>query len=625
MEENNNVNFKLLAENIPDIIARFNKELKIVYVNHLLDKSVSSHSKGNNNNSNVSKTIINNCISEIENSFQDGEIRSVDISVNIGNEVKYFESRIVPEKNSKNEFETVLCITRDITEWKMAKNKLIANEEKYRLLVEGQTDLIVKVDSENRFLFVSPSYCQTFGKSEQELLGKKFTPLVHEDDLDNTLKEMEKLKFAPNTCYIEQRAFTKDGWKWFAWSDKAIVDDQGNIKEVIGVGRNITEAKKYQQELIEAKEKAQESDRLKSAFLANMSHEIRTPMNGIIGFTKLMLQSSITDEKKYIYSKTVIECSQQLLSIVNDILDISKIEAGQIELSQDSVNINQLLEELYDLYKSKANNKNIFLAINKQLKDNQINIFTDYVKLKQILNHLLSNAIKFTHEGEIKFGYNVKNNLLEFYVKDTGIGIKKELHEKIFEQFRQGELDISKMYGGTGLGLSISKKLVELLNGKIWLESEHNKGSCFYFSIPFSKLDSVIEPISEDERFMNSNAKPTILIAEDELTNFLFLHELLNEQYNIVQAKNGEEAIDICKNRDDIKLILMDLKMPKIDGFEATKTIKELKSDIIIIAQTAYAMKKDREKILNLGCDDYVSKPIEITQLMELLKKYLPA
>ena len=356
-----------------------------------------------------------------------------------------------------------------------------------------------------------------------------------------------------------------------------------------------------------------------------MSHEIRTPMNGIIGFTKLMLQSSITDEKKYIYSKTVIECSQQLLSIVNDILDISKIEAGQIELSQDSVNIIQLLEELYDLYKSKANNKNIFLAINKQLKDNQINIFTDYVKLKQILNHLLSNAIKFTHEGEIKFGYNVKNNLLEFYVKDTGIGIKKELHEKIFEQFRQGELDISKMYGGTGLGLSISKKLVELLNGKIWLESEHNKGSCFYFSIPFSKLDSVIEPISEDERFMNSNAKPTILIAEDELTNFLFLHELLNEQYNIVQAKNGEEAIDICKNRDDIKLILMDLKMPKIDGFEATKTIKELKSDIIIIAQTAYAMKKDREKILNLGCDDYVSKPIEITQLMELLKKYLPA
>lgn len=624
-ELNKMVDFRLIAENIPDIIARFNKDLKIVYVNHLLDKSISSQNKENLDSINASKSIIDNCLPKIKESFSDGQIRNLDISVNIGNQIKYFESRIIPEKNPKNEFETVLCITRDITEWKMAENKLLASEEKYRLLVEGQTDLVVKVDSENRFLFISPSYCQTFGKTEQELLGKKFTPLVHENDLENTLEEMEKLKSPPYTCYIIQRAYTKDGWKWFAWSDKAIVDDEGNIKEIVGVGRDITEAKKYEQELIEAKEKAQESDRLKSAFLANMSHEIRTPMNGVIGFSKLMLQPNITNEKRNQYSKIVIDSSQQLLSIVNDILDISRIETGQIELSQDEVNVNQLLEELYRFYKTKANNKNIFLSINKELKDHKSEIVTDYVKFKQILNNLLSNALKFTHEGKINFGYMLKDNFLEFYVKDSGIGIKKELHEKIFEQFRQGELDINKMYGGTGLGLSISKKLVELLNGEIWLESERGKGSTFFFKIPYSSLTESHEEDTERLIMNNNNTKSTILIAEDELTNFLFLDELLGEKYNILHAKDGEEAINLCKTRNDINLILMDLKMPKVDGFEATKKIKEFNPNMIIVAQTAYAMKKDREKILSLGCDDYISKPIELNLLVQILDKYLLA
>jgi PAS domain S-box-containing protein len=306
----------------------------------------------------------------------------------------------------------------DITDRKKAELDLRLNEEKYRLLVENQNDLVVKVDNQGRFLFVSKTYCKLFNKTEDELMGKNFLPMVHEDDRHSTTVAMSSLAHYPYTCYVEQRAMTANGWRWIAWSDKAIVDKEGKILEIIGIGRDITERKIIEFELIKAKEKAEESDKLKSAFLANMSHEIRTPMNGLIGFSELISQPGLEESERLRYAGIINTSCNQLLKIVNDIIDISQIETGQIRVQKEIVDINQIISDTEDFFKPQAKTKNLKLISLKDCDDT--NIITDKTKLKQILNNLLNNAIKFTEKGEIKFGYKIIKNELLFFVADTG-------------------------------------------------------------------------------------------------------------------------------------------------------------------------------------------------------------
>lgn len=386
---------------------------------------------------------------------------------------------------------------------------------------------------------------------------------------------------------------------------------------------NITNLKKTEQELLKAKEKAEESDRLKSAFLANMSHEIRTPMNGIIGFSEMFLKKGITDEKREFYANIVINSSKQLLSIVNDILDISRIESDKIEINIERVCINELIMELFAFHKAQALNQSITLFPYKGLKDDESFIQTDKTRLRQIITNLLSNAFKFTTSGSIRFGYVQEKNELKFFVKDTGIGIDPSMHEIIFDRFRQVETSLTRKYSGTGLGLSICKRLIELLGGKIWLESKLGEGSTFYFTLPYeSKSDEKASRSGFTPEEINENCF-TVLIVEDEETNYLYLEEILSDyEIKTMHAHNGKEAVDICRTNPNINLVLMDIKMPVLNGYEALKEIKSFNPELPVIAQTAYAMAEDKEKAMRSGFKGYLAKPIDKGIFMEYIDKF---
>jgi len=381
--------------------------------------------------------------------------------------------------------------------------------------------------------------------------------------------------------------------------------------------------KKYLIKIRNAEHKATEGDKLKTAFLQNISHEIRTPMNGIIGFAQLLNRENLTEEQRQMYVNIIINSSNQLLSIVNDVLDISLIESGNIIAKSEVVNLNELIDEVY-LSLLPTINSNVSFEIKKDLSNNKSIVITDKSKLRQILNNLINNANKFTKSGRITIGYKLKNNEIEFYIEDTGIGIDPSLQDKIFDRFTQAEVEITRQYGGTGLGLAICKGNIKLLNGRVWVRSEINKGSIFYFTIPYKPIKENLtrEVLNSSIKTLNSNK--VILIAEDEEFNYLFIKELLKKsQIETIYARNGRQAVELCLQNDNINLILMDIKMPIMNGFEAAQEIRKLRPNIKIIAQTAFAMVEDRERALNAGFIDYISKPFNEGQLLTLIDKHL--
>ena len=354
-----------------------------------------------------------------------------------------------------------------------------------------------------------------------------------------------------------------------------------------------------------------------------MSHEIRTPMNGILGFARLLQKPNISNEKLNSFIDIIITSSNQLLNIVNDILDISKIETGQIELYEEEINLNDVLKDIKSFFDLKASELGLDLVLNTDNKYDELNILADESKLKQIIYNLISNSLKFTKVGEIEFGYIIKDNRFNFYVSDTGIGIPKKYHTDIFNRFNKLENSSSVLYSGTGLGLSICKGLINRMGGEITVKSKEGKGTSFHFSLLLKEVNnSRTKQIILQENVMLINS--TILIVEDEDVNAEYLKEILTKQnVKYIHAKNGVEAVEACKGKKQIDLVLMDIKMPLMDGFEATKKIKKINSNMPVIAQTAYAMKSDRIKAINAGCDDYISKPIIQEELFNLINKYL--
>jgi signal transduction histidine kinase/ActR/RegA family two-component response regulator len=413
-----------------------------------------------------------------------------------------------------------------------------------------------------------------------------------------------------------------------------IISTEGNLPIIVNIDcivsqddefclltlTDITERKLAETNLLQAKEHAEESDHLKTAFLQNMSHEIRTPMNAICGFSKMLNKPELSDEKRKSFISIIINSTNQLLSIVTDILTISSVDTKQEKVNIQKVCINSNIVDLLAIFKTQAQNQNISLYAKQQLTDRQSEIFTDNTKITQILSNLITNALKFTHEGFIEFGYNLKGEFIEFYVKDSGIGIKTEMQEKIFERFRQANENINKKYGGTGLGLAISKAFTELLGGKIWVQSELDKGSTFYFTIPYKpvhEIDKTNSPTEQNENF------PTVLVAEDEECNFLLIEELLCDMdLKLIHAKDGKETVEICRTNPKIDLVLMDIKMPIMSGHEAAKLIKEFRPDLAIIAQSAYGLEQEIEKYSGIF-DDYVTKPIDENELQQKIMKYI--
>jgi PAS domain S-box-containing protein len=401
--------------------------------------------------------------------------------------------------------------------------------------------------------------------------------------------------------------------------------EKGKRISILFIIQDITIQKHTEWEIQKVKEQTEESERLKASFLAKMSHEIRTPMNGIIGFSSMLLDPDLNDEKRHQFVDIITESSNQLLDLIDDLIDLSKIEAHQVEISNKEFFLNDLTNDIFAYFAPTAESKGIEFIVSPGLPLPESKIISDEIKVKQVLNNLVSNALKFTHEGRIEFGYQIDQKEIQFFVKDTGIGIESKYYKTIFERFRQADDTDTRQYGGTGIGLPISKSYIELMGGRIWLQSKLNFGSTFYFTLPYHPVikGDMSAKSSPGSNLPNWNKK-TVLIAEDEEINFLYITEVLSgTNVNILIARNGLEAVEIVKTNSNIDLILMDIKMPEMNGYEATKIIKQHKPGLPIIAQTAYAMAGDREIALSVGCDDYISKPVKKDKLISILLNYM--
>lgn len=388
----------------------------------------------------------------------------------------------------------------------------------------------------------------------------------------------------------------------------------------------IDEHKKTMNSLEIAKNKAEEADRIKTNFLANMSHEVRTPMNAITGFSQMLVYDHLSNQKRREYITMVQEGCNNLTNLIDDIVDFAAIESGQAKIEKKEFNPHPILEFLYDHYTNelvKRDKEGLIISYANENSENDIAIYTDPARLKQILSILIDNALKFTEKGHVEFGFTHPNNTeIQFYVRDTGIGIDEKYFNQIFERFRQIDEGTTKKYGGAGIGLSVAKNLIELLGGKVFVESTLGRGTSFYFNLPFKIEEATLVNNVQPNQFNWENK--VILVAEDKKINFEIIKETLSLTHiNLLWAKNGEEALRFVQANDHIDLILMDIQMPVMDGYECTKRIKEITTAIPIIAQTAYALPQDSYKCFDAGCDDYISKPISLDQFLIKINKYL--
>lgn len=522
-------------------------------------------------------------------------------------------------------------IQRDITEKKKSEELLIKSEEQYKYLFENNPHPMWIYDIKTlSFLMVNNTAINSYGYSGEEFMKMTLKDIRPSEDWANLEKDV---KNTPKSASMPKRwrHIKKSGELIYVEINSFPINFENKDARLV-LSRDVTDRVKSEDALILAKNKAEESDRIKSTFLATMSHELRTPLNAIIGFSDLM-KDDISKEEIDSFAMTIHKSGRHLLGLIEEIFDISLIETGEIKLQFDEVEVNDLLNEIFAVISREQillGKNSIKLRINTPANGNKVRILIDQKRFKQILVNLLKNALKFTKDGYIEYGFtfdNINGNgFLKFYVKDTGIGIAKDKQQLIFDQFRQADDSLTRTYGGTGLGLSISKKLVEILGGEIWVESETGNGSTFFFTLPSDKLLTVpvnpVTAVSEIPEYDFSGKK--LLLAEDDDPSFLLLKAMLRKTgIEILRAKNGIEAVSLSRSESDISLILMDINMPEMNGYEATKIIKAEKPSIPVIAQTAYSISGDKERTIESGCDDYISKPIKKQELFRLIQKYI--
>ncbi len=549
----------------------------------------------------------------------------------------------------------------DVTEQMKALEALSDSEAKFRMLVDNAFDGIYLMRN-RRYEYVNQRFVEITGYTFEELTSDDFdfNMLLTDksrDMVEQRYSDREKGRHIPHQYELQIKS--KQGIVREVEVSTASVSKNQDVL-VLGIMRDITERKRTQKlikeneaklkkqneeylelnqeltetnnrikqinrELREANQRAEEHDKLKSAFLANMSHEVRTPMNGILGFSQLLLDGAIDDAEREEFVGVIQNCGNQLLAIINDLIDISKIEANQITLNPSPVNLNELLNEQLLLFKPKAEDNNLQFEIESNLDPTTSAIMVDGARLRQVISNLIGNAIKFTREGEVRFGCYRNQNVVEFYVKDTGVGIPADKQKYIFERFRQVETELARQTSGTGLGLAISKALVSKMGGEIWVESQSGEGSTFHFTIPDNNaVNKTIEQPIAEKRYQTVSKTPQILIADDNEINYLYLKELLKGvDADLLWVTNGQEVVSYVKSNPNIDLILMDIKMPIMDGYQATREVKKIRHDLPIIAQTAYAMTSDREKAAESGCDDYIAKPINKAKFISIINRFL--
>lgn len=626
--------YKTLAENSEDMIIRFDRSYNIVYANHYTEKIFDL----------PRILFVSRCIRDLDQPAEQLEfwtrnlerVFSLGFSINenlvliINNQKIYYNVKFVPEKKETGEITHVFASARDITELKTKEKALY--ESQWHL---KQAQRIAKIGSwewhlRYNTLTLSDELYQIVGltpsKNPQSLaeirnyISKDFYQLLI------SFHESPPTEFTSFELEITVRR-TDNQIRHCVIRGESITGSDGRLKKLHGTLQDITERKMMERELKSAKLKAEESDKLKSAFLANMSHEIRTPLNGILGFSELLKHKNLSAEKRHFYIDIICSNGKQLLNIISDIIDISRIESGQITIDKSNFCPTNLFNELMlflktDL-KSKGKSKiETELRINNKYQD--ISIISDEIHLKQIMINLISNAVKFTTSGRICIGFEIKGKNIEFFVSDTGIGIKPEYHNVIFERFRQANESASREHGGTGLGLAICKNLVKLMNGAIWVRSEEEKGSEFRFSLPLITAEKQ-EPYNEKAEDIFSYSWPgkKILVVEDDHASYELLKETLSDTYAILyNADDGEKALLMHQTiKPDI--ILMDIRLPKLSGIEVIQSIRKTDNYVSIIAITANAFVEDKINCMSAGADDYISKPVNHLELLSKLNIHL--
>ncbi len=643
--------YRVLAETAKQIIIVHKLNGEITYINEYGANFIDT-TKENIIGQNINHFITREEVEEQKHrikEFMDGKIavhQFVMEFVNSRSETRYLELVGSPIKKG-NQIDSILILAYDVTERIEAEKALKARESLFNNVLSTIPDMVSIHNADLNIIFSNWNGFGAVPKEKRKLYTKCYKTYrgynqVCPDCQAKTVLETKK-PYHSEVKLPDER--------WFDIRVLPIPNEEHQYTMFVEWVRDITDMKRSEvslkekneeyesvnEELIQAnkeltiaKTKAEESDQLKTEFLNNMSHEIRTPLNGIIGFTQMLDRQNITHEKRKYFSKIIQNSSDQLMKIIDDILEISRLETKQMELYEEEFCLNDVLMNLYSVFNVKSQEKKVPVYIKKSLTDDQSRILNDRAKLDKILSNLIDNALKYTDDGFIEIGYEIKQEYLEIYVKDTGIGISPENKDIIFERFSQEEKEISRKHDGLGLGLSISKGNALLLGGNITFTSQKGRGTTFFVSIPYKSsigMKKTIDDIPENKQSNNNSAEYTILVAEDEEINYLFLEELFEDEpgmsYKMLHAKNGQEAVDICKEHDNIDMILMDIKMPVMNGLEASQKIKSFRPELPIIAQTAYHTESDRKLALDAGCVAFLSKPVQSDELFRLVRKLL--
>jgi PAS domain S-box-containing protein len=531
-------------------------------------------------------------------------------------------------KDDSGQISGIIGVSRDISERRAATEEL----RKLSRAVEQSPESIIITNTMGDIEFCNPAVLHITGYSKEEVIGRNPRIFASGNTTNQEYKEIWDTISSGKIWEGELLNKKKNGeLYWEAASISPVSDNSGKITHYLAIKKDITDHKKMTIELIEAKEKAEESDRLKTAFLANISHEIRTPMNGILGFAELLNMPGLDSNEQKEYIGIIKKSGDRMLNIINEIVDISKIESGQMQVFLSDTNINEQIEFIFNFFRPEALSKGLLFFYENSLSSKESVIKADREKVYAILTNLVKNAIKYTDKGLIEFGYKLvtymESPFLEFYVKDTGVGIPYDRQEAIFERFIQSDITDKRAFQGAGLGLSIAKAYIEMMGGEIWVESKEGKGTVFYFTLPYTARPfekTIMEPVVPPESLSDQIKDLKILIVEDDETSQMLLSVALNKNNNeLLKACSGIQAIEICRERTDLDLVLMDIKMPGMDGYETTRQIRKFNKEVVIIAQTAFAQAGDREKAIKSGCNDYITKPMDIGLLKTLLYKYI--
>lgn len=517
-----------------------------------------------------------------------------------------------------NENFRVACV-RDITERKRAEEQAI----KLSWIVEQSSVSVMITNREGIIEYVNPFFTILTGYGFDEAKGKNPSILKSGHHSKAFYKEMWDTILSGNNWEGEFLNKKKTGKLYWAKAViSPIVNSDGVITNFVSIKQDITERKSILEELVAAKEKAQESDKLKTAFINNISHEIRTPLNGILGFGALLSETDTSPEEKQEMLAIVQKSSDRLMKTITDYMDMARIFSGAMEVHPKEFLLHPFLEEITKNAKQLCVSKSIAFETDYH-HDDDLALDSDPELIGKILNALLDNALKFTERGCIGCGYKLKEGFVEFFVKDTGKGIAPNMLDAIFTMFTQEDPSDIRGHEGSGLGLSIASGLVKLLGGAISATSEKGEGSTFTFTVPYTETEIAEKASPSVEKNVFVAGKPLVLLAEDQESNYMYMEVVLRlAGCDYLLAKNGKEAVSMCQQHPGITMVLMDIKMPVMNGLEATRLIREFRPELPIFATTAYAQTGDEQRFLAAGCDGYLPKPIQKEKLLAVLKKY---